>query len=92
MCLGILLSDVINYIIWVYQYVYNIYLLLIKMVKKAGQLKVGDKIVIGGETLNVESTETSDIGKQGTKKVRISALKGNGERVVIIRPEDYPIG
>ena len=62
------------------------------MSKKAGQLKVGDKLSIGGETLIVESLEVSDIGKQGTKKVRISAKKSNDERIVIIRPEDYPIG
>jgi len=62
------------------------------MSKKAGQLKVGDKLSIGGETLFVESLEVSDIGKQGTKKVRISAKKANDERIVIIRPEDYPMG
>ncbi len=61
------------------------------MNKKAGELKAGQKILIGGEVLVVESIEISDIGKQGTKKVRIVAKKANGEKMVIIRPEDYPI-
>lgn len=40
----------------------------------------------------VEEVEISDIGKQGTKKVRIVAKKKSGEKIVIIRPEDYPLG
>ena len=58
--------------------------------KKAIELKVGESIVVGGEKLIIESLEVSDIGKQGTKKVRLSAKKTNGEKIVIIRPEDYP--
>ena len=58
--------------------------------KKAKDLKKGDFVLIGGEKLKVDSIEISDIGKQGTKKVRIAALKNNGERVIIIRPSDYP--
>jgi len=58
--------------------------------KKASELKVGDVVSIGGEKLKVIALEVSDIGKQGTKKVRIQAEKENGEKVVIIRPEDYP--
>ncbi len=60
------------------------------MKKKALDVKKGDIIVIGGEELEVDEIETSDIGKQGTKKIRIVAKKKNGERVVIIRPADYP--
>ncbi|MEI6731228.1 MAG: hypothetical protein WCK90_00955 [archaeon] len=59
--------------------------------KKAIEIKKGDKIKVAGEVLTVETTETSDIGKQGTKKCRIEAKKANGERVVMIRPADYPI-
>ena len=58
--------------------------------KKAQELKVGDIILVGGEKLAVSAVEISDIGKQGTKKVRIEAKRANGESVVIIRPADYP--
>lgn len=61
------------------------------MKKKASDVKKGDKIVIGGEELKVEEIEISDISKQGSKKVRFVAKKKNGEKIVIIRPEDYPI-
>ncbi|MDP1728758.1 MAG: hypothetical protein Q8L27_00960 [archaeon] len=60
------------------------------MKKLAKDLKIGDKIEIAGESVEIESTEISDIGKQGSKKVRIAAKKQNGEKVVIIRPTDYP--
>lgn len=59
--------------------------------KKAKDIKIGDKIKIGTDTLVVTATETSDIGKQGTQKCRIVAKKSTGEEVVIIRPSDYPI-
>ena len=59
--------------------------------KKACEVKKEDIIVIGGEELVVEEVEVSDIGKQGTKKVRIVAKKKSGETVVIIRPDAYPI-
>ncbi|MFA5992269.1 MAG: hypothetical protein WC796_01015 [Candidatus Pacearchaeota archaeon] len=62
------------------------------MVKKqAKDLKKGDKISIGGESLIVENIEISGIGKQGTQKTRITASKANGEKVVIIRPSEYPM-
>jgi len=60
------------------------------MKKPAKDLKTGDKIEIAGEKVVIVSVETSDIGKQGSQKVRISGKKQNGERVVIIRPADYP--
>lgn len=60
------------------------------MKKIAKDLKKGDVIILGGEQLIIEITEISDIGKQGTKKCRIEAKKNDGERVVIIRPSDYP--
>ncbi|MBI2632596.1 hypothetical protein HYW75_06330 [Candidatus Pacearchaeota archaeon] len=61
------------------------------MKKKAKELGKKDKIIIGNEELEIEEIEISDIGKQGTRKVRIVAKKKNGEKIVIIRPEDYPI-
>ena len=60
------------------------------MKKQAKQLKKGDKIIIGTDILVVEEIELSDMSKQGSKKCRIVALKSNGEKVVIIRPEEYP--
>jgi translation elongation factor P/translation initiation factor 5A len=59
--------------------------------KKSQELKKGDKISMAGEKLIVDSIEVSDLGKQGTKKARIVALKSNKEKVVIIRPADYPM-
>lgn len=59
--------------------------------KKASAIAKGDKIILAGEKLTVQSVETSDIGKQGTKKIRIEAKKTNGEGVAIIRPADYPM-
>jgi translation elongation factor P/translation initiation factor 5A len=60
------------------------------MKKPAKELKKGDRIIIAGKTFIVENIEISDIGKQGTKKVRIEAKTEQGEKIVIIRPEDYP--
>jgi translation elongation factor P/translation initiation factor 5A len=60
------------------------------MKKKASELKKGDKIAIGSETLEIESLEVSGLGKQGTQKCRIVAKRPNGEKLVIIRPADYP--
>lgn len=58
--------------------------------KLAKNLRVGDCILVGGEKLTALHTETSDIGKQGAVKCRIEAQKQNGERVLIIRPAEYP--
>lgn len=58
--------------------------------KKAKDLKQGNTIIVGGEKLIINSVEISDIGKQGTQKVRIEAKKANGEGVIVIRPSDYP--
>ena len=60
------------------------------MKKKAEELKKGDKFVIGHESLVVDSIELSDVGKQGVKKCRIVALKSNREKIVLIRPSNYP--
>ncbi len=60
------------------------------MKKYAKDLKKGDKIKIAGENSIVEEIEISDIGKHGKRKVRIVA-KNDKEKLVIIRPEDYPV-
>jgi len=60
------------------------------MKKKAEELKKGDKFAIGSEILSVESIELSDVGKQGVKKCRVVALKQNKEKLVLIRPSNYP--
>ena len=60
------------------------------MKKKSAELKKGDKILIAGKKGLVESVEISDIGKQGKRKVRLELLTEIGEKVVIIRPDDYP--
>ncbi len=61
------------------------------MRKKAIELKKGDTLILGAEKLKIIEIETSDISKQGTKKVRIVAEKSDKEKVVIIRPADYPV-
>ncbi len=61
------------------------------MRKKALEVRKSDKISLGGEILIVEETEISDIGKQGSRKVRIVAKKSTGEKIIIIRPADYPV-
>ena len=60
------------------------------MKKKAKELKAGDKVKIAGQVCLIESTELSDIGKQGTKKCRIVIKPEKGDKIVLIRPEDYP--
>ena len=58
--------------------------------KKAQELKKGDKIKMAGKEAVVEEIEVSDIGKQGSKKVRIVA-DADGEKIIVIRPADYPL-
>ncbi len=60
------------------------------MNKKAKELKKGDRIKIAGNFFLIEDIEFSDIGKQGTRKCRIVAKSDSGEKITIIRPEDYP--
>ncbi|HLD37076.1 MAG TPA: hypothetical protein VJA86_00625 [Candidatus Nanoarchaeia archaeon] len=61
------------------------------MKKLARDLKKGDRIRIAEQNGIVEGIEISDIGKQGKRKVRISALTDRKEKIILIRPEDYPI-
>lgn len=60
------------------------------MKKQAKDLKKGDKISIAGKKVIIENIESSEIGKQGKKKVRLELKTPDGEKIVIIRPEDYP--
>ncbi|MBM3233794.1 hypothetical protein FJZ19_01740 [Candidatus Pacearchaeota archaeon] len=61
------------------------------MKKKASELRKGDKIIIGSEILVIETIEVSGIGKQGVQKCRIEAKKPDGEKIVLVRPSDYPL-
>ena len=60
------------------------------MKKLARDLKKNDKIKMAGKNLLIQEIELSDIGKQGKSKTRIVALTELNEKIVIIRPEDYP--
>ncbi len=59
------------------------------MKKQAKELSKGDKIKIADQSCLIEDIEISDIGKHGKRKVRIQATTSSGEKIVIIRPEDY---
>jgi translation elongation factor P/translation initiation factor 5A len=59
------------------------------MKKKASELEKGEQIKILDKVWKVVAIETSDIGKQGSKKVRLE-LSSNGEKMAIIRPSEYP--
>jgi translation elongation factor P/translation initiation factor 5A len=59
------------------------------MRKKASELQKGDQIKILDKIWMVTTLETSDIGKQGSKKCRIE-LSSAGEKMAIIRPAEYP--
>ncbi|MEK6854738.1 MAG: hypothetical protein AABX73_00780 [Nanoarchaeota archaeon] len=60
------------------------------MKKISKDLKKGDIIILSGREFIIENIEFSEIGKQGTRKCRIEAKTKEGEKIVIIRPEDYP--
>jgi len=60
------------------------------MKKNANELKKGDRIMIAGKKCTVEDIELSELGKHGTKKCRVEAKTEEGEKVVLIRPENYP--
>ena len=59
------------------------------MKKKAQELQTGDSVNILGKIWVIRGIEISDIGKQGSKKCRLE-LESKGEKMVIIRPADYP--
>ncbi len=60
------------------------------MSKLAKDLKTKEKIRIADQICSIESIEISDIGKQGKRKVRIVVITPKNEKLVLIRPEDYP--
>jgi translation elongation factor P/translation initiation factor 5A len=60
------------------------------MKKLAKDLKKGDRIKIAEQTGVIDSIELSEIGKHGRRKCRIVAVTEKGEKVILIRPEDYP--
>nr|QBM01170.1 hypothetical protein [uncultured archaeon] len=60
------------------------------MKKLAKDLKKGDEIIVAGKLFSIGIIELSDIGKQGTRKVRLELVDEKKEKIVIIRPEDYP--
>ena len=60
------------------------------MKKQAKDLKKGDKVKIAGKLFTILEVEVSDVAKQGKSKVRIVAVDEKGEKLIIIRPEDYP--
>lgn len=61
------------------------------MKKKAGDLVKGDRLIVGDEVVIVEAIEISEMSKQGSKKCRIEAIRANGERMILVRPTDYPL-
>lgn len=60
------------------------------MKKQAKELVKGDKVKLAEQTCVVDSTEISDIGKQGKRKCRLVLITEKGEKLAIVRPEDYP--
>lgn len=60
------------------------------MKKQAKDLKSEDRIKVADQSCTIKEIEISDIGKHGKRKVRIEAITSSGEKIVIIRPEDYP--
>lgn len=60
------------------------------MKKNAKDLLKGDIVSLAGQKCTIESVELSEIGKQGTKKCRLELKTAAGEKLVLVRPEDYP--
>lgn len=59
--------------------------------KQAKDLKKDEKVLIADQTCLIESIELSEIGKHGKRKCRIAAITPKGEKIILIRPEDYPM-
>ena len=60
------------------------------MKRQAKDVRKGNSIILAGKKCSVVEVERSEIGKHGKRKVRILATTPSKERVVVIRPEDYP--
>lgn len=61
------------------------------MKKQAKDVKKGDFVIIGGKKCLINSFEISDVGKHGKRKCRMEAQTPEGEKIILIRPEDYPM-
>lgn len=61
------------------------------MGKQAKDLTKGEKIIVAGQECTVNDIEISEIGKHGKRKCRLDLITSRGEKIVIIRPEDYPV-
>ena len=55
------------------------------------ELKKGDKVVLDGENLTIESIEFSKIGKMGKSKCRLETLTESKEKKVLILQTDQEI-
>jgi len=60
------------------------------MKKQAKDLKKDNQVLVADQPCIVESLELSDIGKQGKRKARIVVITPKGEKMILVRPEDYP--
>ncbi len=69
----------------------NLMFLLFSMRKQAKDIQKGEKILVSGQECNVNDIELSEIGKHGKRKCRLDLTTQRGEKIVIIRPEDYPV-
>lgn len=61
------------------------------MKKQAKDLQKGEKIKLADRVFSISEVELSDIGKHGKRKVRLVLQQDSEEKMVIVRPEDYPI-
>jgi translation elongation factor P/translation initiation factor 5A len=61
------------------------------MKKQAKDVKKGETILLAGKSCAVLEMEISDIGKHGKSKVRLELLTPENEKIVIIRPAEYPV-
>jgi len=56
----------------------------------AKDLQIGSRIQLADQICTITEKEISDIGKHGKRKVRIVAANSSGEKIIIVRPDDYP--
>ncbi len=61
------------------------------MKKQAKDIQKGEKILVSSQECTVNDIEISEIGKHGKRKCRLDLTTFRGDRIVIIRPEDYPV-
>jgi translation elongation factor P/translation initiation factor 5A len=69
----------------------NLMFLLFSMRKQAKDLVKGEKILVSNQECVVNDIEISEIGKHGKRKCRLDLATSRGDKLVIIRPEDYPV-